>query len=386
MIVTMLILLIPGFAFAQENGVKFLENVSFAQAMEQAKNANKMLFVDCYTSWCGPCKMMLRDVFPQKSVADYFNPKFVCAKFDMEKGEGVELKNKYSVKAYPTFLIFDSQTGEEITRIVGGNKADAFIKTIEESLKDGGLASLRKKYEAGNRDNEFVLSYIEALERGYYTNEVAAVTEDFLKGKESELLQNKDLYKLFEQHISSPYNSIFQYVWNHKDEFIQKYGNGVKSKLENTYIGYPMRTFVVKNGKERSFDQAGMDKYIKFLEEVKFDRIDYIKLNSQIMAAQLNKDWKTMLELAHQYDKTYKATDQDIYNWCMNLERGCTDNAVRQDAAKWIKERLASIEKEIEEQSKAKAQGGTTPAMSMVSGPIYKNAYEGLLKQFEATK
>ena len=70
----------------------------------------------------------------------------------------------------------------------------------------------------------------------------------------------------------------------------------------------------------------------------------------------------------------------------MNLERGCTDNAVRQDAAKWIKERLASIEKEIEEQSKVKAKDGVMPAMSMVSGPAYKNVYEGLLKKFEATK
>lgn len=382
----MLILLIPGFAFSQEGGVKFLENVPFAQAMEQAKQANKMLFVDCYTSWCGPCKMMLRDVFPQKSVAEYFNPKFVCAKFDMEKGEGVELKNKYNVKAFPTFLIFNAQTGEEITRIVGGNPAEEFIKTIDEGLKDGGLTALRKKYEAGNRDNEFVLSYINALNRAYLSNEATDVTEDFLKNKEDQLLENKQLYELFESFITSPYHPLFQYVWNHKDEFIKKYGKRVETKLENSYINYPMRAFVIRNGKERSFDQDAMDKYVKFLEEVKFDRIDYIKLNTQILAAQLNKDWKKMLELAHQYDKTYKANDRDIYNWSMNIERGCTDNAVRQEVANWIKERLANINKEIEEQNKTKAKDGNTPAMSMVNGPAYKNVYEKLLKKLEETK
>ena len=36
---------------------KFLE-LAFTKALEQAKGENKMVFVDCYTSWCGPCKMM----------------------------------------------------------------------------------------------------------------------------------------------------------------------------------------------------------------------------------------------------------------------------------------------------------------------------------------
>ena len=74
-----------------------------------AKQENKLVFMDCYTSWCGPCKMMTSKVFPQKIMGDYFNPRYVCVKFDMEKGEGVDLKTKYDVKAFPTFLCLDSE-------------------------------------------------------------------------------------------------------------------------------------------------------------------------------------------------------------------------------------------------------------------------------------
>lgn len=48
------------------------------------------MFVDFYTDWCGPCKVMARDVFPQKQVGDFFNAKFVCLKLNAEK-EGREL-------------------------------------------------------------------------------------------------------------------------------------------------------------------------------------------------------------------------------------------------------------------------------------------------------
>ena len=64
-----------------------------------------MVFVDCYTTWCGPCKYMTSNVFPQETVGDYFNPNFICLKIDMEKGEGPELVKRYGIRAFPTFLI-----------------------------------------------------------------------------------------------------------------------------------------------------------------------------------------------------------------------------------------------------------------------------------------
>ena len=57
--------------FAQE-GVCF-RDLSYHQALEVAKAEKKLLFVDCYTSWCGPCQQMAKEVFSQKEAGDYFN-------------------------------------------------------------------------------------------------------------------------------------------------------------------------------------------------------------------------------------------------------------------------------------------------------------------------
>ena len=79
----------------------------FAEALEAAKSENKLVFMDCYTSWSGPCKLMASKEFVQEKAGEYFNPRFVSVKIDMEKGEGVELRKRYDVNAYPTLLVLN---------------------------------------------------------------------------------------------------------------------------------------------------------------------------------------------------------------------------------------------------------------------------------------
>ena len=73
--------------------------------------------------------------FPSNKVGEFFNKTFVNAKFNAEKGEGVDVAKRYSVKAYPTFLILDSD-GEEVGRIVGGADADRFIEEVRKVLEN----------------------------------------------------------------------------------------------------------------------------------------------------------------------------------------------------------------------------------------------------------
>ena len=81
-------------------------------------------------SWCGPCKMMTNDIFPQEKVGKYMNENFVCVKYDMEKGEGVELKKRYEVSAYPTFLVIDAD-GTMVHRFVGYRTANDLLSELD---------------------------------------------------------------------------------------------------------------------------------------------------------------------------------------------------------------------------------------------------------------
>lgn len=109
-------------------GVNF-ESLSFADALQKADAEGKLLFMDCQTVWCGPCRAMARDVFPLPRVGEYFSSHFISIKQDMETGEGPELSRRYKVSAYPTMLILDA-TGKELHRIVGYRSADALLQEV----------------------------------------------------------------------------------------------------------------------------------------------------------------------------------------------------------------------------------------------------------------
>src|SRR5690606_40768831 len=83
-----------------QDGIQFQKN-TFGEMLEKAKKENKLIFIDAMAVWCGPCKLMDKNVFSQKPVGDYFNANFINGKFDMEKGEGLELAARYGVRSYP---------------------------------------------------------------------------------------------------------------------------------------------------------------------------------------------------------------------------------------------------------------------------------------------
>ena len=91
----------------KDEGIKFVEP-NWAKAIEQAKKQKKMIFVDAYTTWCGPCRMLKQNTFPDKAAGDFFNKHFINIALDMEKGDGIAFGEKYQIRAYPTLLIIDA--------------------------------------------------------------------------------------------------------------------------------------------------------------------------------------------------------------------------------------------------------------------------------------
>jgi len=136
-------------------GIKF-EDSNFASILAKAKKENKLVFIDAYASWCGPCKLMVKNIFPLQTVGDYYNSHFVNAKIDMEKGEGVGLAKKYNVKAFPTYLFINGD-GEEVHRTLGYVEEKDFIQFAKDAEDPNKrLTSLKQKFEKGEKDPEFL--------------------------------------------------------------------------------------------------------------------------------------------------------------------------------------------------------------------------------------
>lgn len=149
-----------------QNGISqgmIFETGNWASILKKAEKENKLIYLDAYTSWCGPCKLMKKNIFPDAKIGEYFNSNFVNAQIDMEKGEGPGLASKYSVNAYPTHLFINGK-GELVHLGLGYMEGSAFIDLGKQANDPNQqYASLRKKYEAGSRDENLLRNYMNIL-------------------------------------------------------------------------------------------------------------------------------------------------------------------------------------------------------------------------------
>lgn len=118
---------------AEGHGIEFITG-SFEDAKQKAKEEGKRIFMDCYTTWCGPCRYMSSNIFTRSDVGEFFNKHYVSIKIDMEKGEGIELAKRYNVKAFPTMLFMDAE-GNVVVEKVGSCGAEELNKLAEEALQ-----------------------------------------------------------------------------------------------------------------------------------------------------------------------------------------------------------------------------------------------------------
>ncbi len=142
-----LLVCLPLCLFSQDEnkGVTFETCTSWKQLVAKAKEQSKSILVDCYATWCGPCKAMDRDVFSLPEVAEYIAKHFIAIKIQMDKTAGddenikrwysdaYKIQRTYAVNSFPTYLFFDS-TGEATHRAVGYMTGDKFITEGKKAL------------------------------------------------------------------------------------------------------------------------------------------------------------------------------------------------------------------------------------------------------------
>ncbi len=128
-VILSILLVFSAHSFAQIN----FQSLTFDQALAKAKEENKKIFIDVFTTWCGPCKAIDRNVFQTKEIGDRMNPDYVSIKVDAENSPDRNRVIAYGIPGYPTMLILDGE-GKELYRIVGSRSVEGFHAELDKQL------------------------------------------------------------------------------------------------------------------------------------------------------------------------------------------------------------------------------------------------------------
>ncbi|HVT13880.1 MAG TPA: thioredoxin fold domain-containing protein [Fimbriimonadaceae bacterium] len=143
--VTILLMALTLGAFASEiNWAKGYEG-----AKGEAKATGKLLMIDFYTDWCGWCKKLDADVYPDASVVKQ-SENFIPIKLNAEKdADGIRLAKKFNITGYPTILFIDANENLSY-KIVGYSPAPQFAASLQKAASSNGA---REKFQSALKAN-----------------------------------------------------------------------------------------------------------------------------------------------------------------------------------------------------------------------------------------
>lgn len=206
---------------AAVKGMEFFHG-SWEEAQAKAAEEGKFLVVDGFTTWCGPCRRMSSITFKDERVGKFYNQHFINYKLDMEKGEGPAFRRKYGVRGYPTVIYFDSAT-KELSRFSGYRNPLQFLAEGKKIVADPAkLQAMTERYDAGERDAEFLKDYIKMLQYG--RKQSAHVAKEYLKKVKSKDLKSDESMALAFDAIGDIESPFYKVVFADLPKYEEKFG------------------------------------------------------------------------------------------------------------------------------------------------------------------
>ena len=330
------------FNMVAAQGIEFAQG-NWAEIQALSAEKGKPIFLDAYTSWCPPCKKMDRTTFQEEAIGGHFNATFVNYKLDMEKGEGPEIAKKYQIGSYPTYLWLDSD-GEALYRVVGYHDPEALMEEAAKAMDpELWIGSMMERYEGGNRDPEFVASYLVFLiETGMDWQDPLKEYRESGALKGAELLKENN-WKIFDHLFIRTDTEEFLYCSTHLDDFVGRFGEpAVQSKLEYNF-GNEVWSLVRNKGKQKDFEAL-----LSRTDQLGYTQIIPLKAWLELTWYGAKKKWKSYVQAASTYMKTAPGGVQDpgVLNdaaWQVYLK--VKDEDLLNEALGWV-ERSIELEDE----------------------------------------
>ncbi len=319
--ILLILLFISSLATAQ---IEFTKD-NWQTALANAKEQNRYIFVDAYTTWCGPCKMMDRDVFSQASVGDFYNANFINVKLDMERGDGPAVARQFGVYAYPTYL-FISPEGELVHRSAGVQAPERFIELGKAGLDPKRQwTRLSAIYNKGDRSPELLKNYtVASFETG---NRIySKLAEKYLDTQSDwTTYENMEfLLKYADDFDEKP----MEYVLNNREIFNNAFGKELVDKQLKSSIS---KKLFSGYGPRLSLDEVD-----KTFQRTFPGQAEQYSMEFRIMYFDMAKDQDKYMTTVEKYMDVYSSNNwSELNSYAWRFYEYADDNARLEKALSW---------------------------------------------------
>lgn len=305
----LVLLLLPSLMYAQ--GVKFDESLTWEQVKAKAKAENKYIFLDVFATWCGPCKAMDKSVYPNDTVGNAVNAKFISVKVQADTGkvdneyvknwyaDSRSIMQQYKITAFPTFLFF-SPDGRLLHKDLGFKKKADFIALVKDAIDPKKqYYTLKANYEQGKRDYASMPALARMARSFKETDFASSVALEYINHMNKKDLFEKDNLKFIKEFTRSAKDPGFAMLYKNQGKVNKILGKdeaegSITAAIDNDEI----RPFT-KKGSTPDWDaiQKNVAKYGKLGEET--------MMQSQMLYAVNNNDWALFNKVAKPWFEQY---------------------------------------------------------------------------------
>ena len=254
---------------ASSQGISFFKG-TFDEALAKAKQENKLVFVDFYATWCGPCKQMAEKVFTDEEVGKYMNDKFVCMQIDVEKeGWQKETAGNFNVTVLPT-LIFFKADASVASRLAGAREKADLLNAAR--VVCGEQLSFEKLYDRAKSkkdlaDMQLVLKQapdyvggLEGMEAQKWIVRIDKLYAEYAKMKMGPDFINKEDFQIVFNKKNVKDDAVMNFMAKNLEAYMNKLGEA------------PGILLVEYNNKIiEQLSKAGKEEYKKYLERINGD-------------------------------------------------------------------------------------------------------------------
>jgi len=251
-----LLLVIPCAAFCQgpkidrvktSHGIHFETGLSWEEIQAKARAENKFIFMDCYATWCGPCRYMSDSVFTQEEVGQYMNDRFISVAVQIDRtskdGENIRkwyedagsIAKQYSIEILPTYLFF-APDGHAVHKFVGatGKEGKDFIAKADESLDPNKqYFTLQENYKLHLNDPAFLRNALISSLSLEEEKRAESISDDLVRCLQGHYTDG-DLVLMF-RAVQSSKDMAFPVVLNNaaRIDNVLRDGNPAEQKISN---------------------------------------------------------------------------------------------------------------------------------------------------------